>query len=213
MYKVDKKRTFFSLILIILLCVSPIRVTLGCTLCMDAKVLSYFPGLDLLSTLFLIYTVGRLLSAWIDHRKIIWKWVILISLIFFMISLNFGIIIAMVLIMACSIAIHSSQIIRCKRRFSRGEKLDFGLLITLIIALCGVYKIGKLRETDDQWLLRHLGIRASAEINYRRLTQLPYINGLCDALEKSGSFSYFQETSQRLFCCNLLLQVAIDCVL
>ena len=195
MSKIDRKRTFFSLNLIILLSISSIRISLGCTLCMDAKVLSYFPGLDLLSTLFLMYTVGRLLSAWIGGRKIIWKWVSVLFLIFFIISINFGIIIAMSVTMVYLIISHIRQMSRCKRPFNRGEKIDFVLLITLIIALGGVYKIGKLRETDDQWLLRHLGIRATAEINYQRLTQLSHIDGLCEALKKRDSFSYFQETN------------------
>jgi hypothetical protein len=195
MSKICRKRTFFSLILMLLLCISSIRVALACTLCMDSKVLSYFPGLDLLYIFFLIYIITRLLSALVGSRKIVWKWVGIICVCFFIIGINFGMLIAVTVTTTYLMISLSSHVSRFKRPLKRGEKLDLGLLVILIIVLCGVYRIGKIREKDDEWLLRHLGTRASAEINYQRLTQLPHINGLCDPLKNKASLSYIHETS------------------
>ena len=128
-------------------------------------------------------------------KKRSWKGIGIITVGIVITALYLGILIALSIATAYLIISHFDQVIRFRRPFTAREICDFGLQILLIIALCGVYGIGKIRETDDQWLLKHLGIRVSAEINYQRLTQLPQINGLCNAIKAKEPLSMFHEVS------------------
>ena len=182
-----------SLSFILLLSSAVFTPLIACTLCVDSITLFYIPGVDLLSSILFIYIFGRCISAFFGTRKMSWKRNALVFLILIILAFNFGNLNALMIITVYFIIKHTWQIVKFNKHFGVGEKVDLTLLIILMISLCVAYEIGKERETDDQWLLNHIGMRASSELYYQRLGQLPHIPSLCDYMKKVASNSYTQE--------------------
>jgi hypothetical protein len=130
-----------SLLVTLLLSSAVFNPLIACTFCADSITLSYFPGLDFLPSIIFIYILGRCISSLIGIRKMSWKWNGIIFVLFFILSINFGHLNALMVVTVYFIIKHTWQVFNLDRSFQIGDKIDLTLLLILVIALYEVYNI------------------------------------------------------------------------
>jgi hypothetical protein len=189
----SKTHHLILLSMIILFFSATFNPLLACSLCADSITLSYFPGLDLLYSILLIYILGRSISSFVGTRKTSWKSNGFVFLLFIVLTVNYGNLNALMILTIYFFIKHTWQLIKFERLFQIGERIDLTLLIILVMALCAAYGIGKDREKDHQWLLSHIGMRASSELYYQKLSHFPQLPSVCSYIKEVASNSYIQE--------------------
>ena len=117
----------------------------------------------------------------------------LFFLVLIILAVNYGNINALMVITVYFIIKHIWQLIKFERPFEIGARIDLTLLIILLMALWNAYETGKNRYKDDHWLLSQLGMRASSELYYQKLSQFSQMPSLCSDIKEAASNSYVQE--------------------